>query len=56
VKHEPGEQIGMLSDRFLRLGIDGTELLSSLDTTLALVPGGIALATLDAKARKLIVK
>jgi hypothetical protein len=50
----PGHHL--LSVQLLRLGIDGTEVLSSLDTALALVPGGITLVTLDAEARKLVVK
>jgi hypothetical protein len=42
--------------RLLRLGDDGPEVLTSLDTTLVLVSGRIALVTLDAGGRKLIVR
>jgi hypothetical protein len=42
--------------RLLRLGDDGAEVLTSLDTTLSLVSGSIALVTLDAGGRKLIVR
>jgi hypothetical protein len=45
-----------LGIRLLRLDDDGAEVLTSLDTTLALVSGRIALFTLDAGGRKLIVR
>jgi hypothetical protein len=42
--------------RLLRLGDDGEEVLTNLDTTLALASGRIALVTLDAEGRELIVR
>jgi hypothetical protein len=45
-----------LGIRLLRVGDDGTEVLTSLDTTLVLESGRIALVTLDAGATRLIMR